>query len=214
VDLIRERGRITTADLAAAGYEHPPRAIADVREAGIPIRKTMGVNPETGKRMAIYTFGDPADIRAGRFGGRLVLPKKLKSELATRDGVRCSICAHPYELNDLTIDHRVPYRIGGEPRDHAGFMLVCRACQRAKSWCCEHCPNWASADAAVCASCAWAYPAKHEHVATVPQRQVIVTFRGDEEMRLIEEMERRASSHDSTLADYIKTQLKTGLAPF
>lgn len=208
VEIIRDRGVVTTADVAAAGYEHAPRALADVREAGIPLVKVMVTNPDTGKRMASYTFGDPDQVLAGRFGGRVALPKRLKYVLAARDGVRCAICLHSYDLSNLTVDHRVPYRVGGDSSESADFMLLCRGCQRLKSWACEHCPNWSTADASVCRTCSWASPTEYDHVATIRQRQAVVTFQGDAELRVLEDVARDAAAQDLAIPDYIKARLK------
>ena len=37
LDYLVKHGSITTDDIKALGYEHPPRAIRDVREQGIPL---------------------------------------------------------------------------------------------------------------------------------------------------------------------------------
>ncbi len=54
IDHILKHGRITTEELKDLyGYHHPPRAIRDVRERGIPIA-TFFVTGADGKRIAAY----------------------------------------------------------------------------------------------------------------------------------------------------------------
>ncbi|MEK6798856.1 MAG: HNH endonuclease [Planctomycetota bacterium] len=144
VDHILKHGHVTTEDLKDTyGYDHPPRAVRDVREQGIPIEtyKTVGKH---GRQIAAYRFADPASIRGARHAGRRVLSKKLKDELTARHGSRCAICLCDYEHRYLQIDHRVPYEVAGDEEgepDPAQFMLICGSCNRAKSWSCEHCRN-------------------------------------------------------------------------
>ena len=64
-----DKGRVSTDEIQAMGYNHPPRAIADIRDLGVPIVMTMTTSEKTEKRMAVYTFGKPEDIREGRIGG-------------------------------------------------------------------------------------------------------------------------------------------------
>ena len=69
IDHILEYGQITTEDLKALyGYNHPPRAIRDVREQGIPIT-TFRVTGSDGRKIAAYKFGDPSEIRATKLSG-------------------------------------------------------------------------------------------------------------------------------------------------
>ena len=41
VQIMLEKGSVTTDDLSRLGYNHPPRAIGDVRDAGIPVVSEM-----------------------------------------------------------------------------------------------------------------------------------------------------------------------------
>jgi len=53
---ILEYGQITTEELKDTyGYNHPPRAIRDVREQGIPI-KTFRVTGSDGRKIAAYKY--------------------------------------------------------------------------------------------------------------------------------------------------------------
>ena len=56
-------------------------------------------------------------------------------------------------------------------------MLICGSCNRAKSWSCEHCPNWLKRhEPAVCKSCYWASPEGYNHIATQELRRLDVTW--------------------------------------
>ena len=111
--VLLDKGEISTDELTDLGYEHPPRAVGDVRDAGIPITTTMRTSPRTGRRMAVYAFGNPADIQGDRIGGRSALPKAFKRALVERYGSIDCITGAFYE-RVLQIDHRVPYRIAGD----------------------------------------------------------------------------------------------------
>lgn len=74
---ILEHGYITSQELKDVyGYNHPPRAIRDVREHGIPI-VTYRVTGTDGRKIAAYKFGDPEDAgkSPSKAAGRTVFPK-------------------------------------------------------------------------------------------------------------------------------------------
>ena len=74
IDHILEHGQITTEELKDTyGYNHPPRAIRDVREQGIPV-KTFRVTGSDGRKIAAYKFGDPSEVRATQLSGRTAFP--------------------------------------------------------------------------------------------------------------------------------------------
>jgi len=62
--------------------------------------------------------------------------------------------------NLLQVDHRIPYEIAGEQdeQDVEIYMLLSPSANRAKSWTCEHCENWATKSPDFCVKCFWAYP--------------------------------------------------------
>lgn len=69
IDHILEHGHITTEDLEKQyGYNHPPRAARDVREAGIPL-ETFALKSSENKTIAAYRFGDLSKIRKERAAG-------------------------------------------------------------------------------------------------------------------------------------------------
>jgi len=184
VNLILERGHCTTEDLAALGYEHPPRAARDVRELGIPL-VTLKVRGQSGRLVAAYTL--PPSLPSARpqpGSGRRAIPKRLKQALLVRDGARCAVCGLTYEAQHLQADHRVPYQVRPDSGRAAvapdRLMLLCGSCQRSKSWSCEHCPNWVTRDAETCLRCYWGSPDNHFHIAIAPARRLDVVWTGDD----------------------------------
>jgi hypothetical protein len=137
VDHIVKHGYITTEELKNLyGYDHPPRAIRDVREQGIPLLTFKVESATTGRKIAAYRFGDPLHFRAGRIGGRAILPKSLKKSLITKFGSRSALTGEKLEPRYLQIDHRIPYEIAGNEADVTNpdaFMLLDAASQRAKN---------------------------------------------------------------------------------
>lgn len=179
-----EKGFVTTADMNALGYDHPPRAIGDVRDAGIPV-VTEKVRTANGKQMARYRLGSAEDIREGRHGGRSVLPKAFKAELVARYGSIDCFTGARLDPRVLQIDHRVPYRVGGDTgladRDASAYMLLDASSQRSKSWSCEQCDNFRRLrDPAICRTCFWAYPEDYQHVAMQQIRRTDVMWQGDD----------------------------------
>lgn len=184
IDHILEHGFVTTEELSERyGYDHPPRAARDVREQGIPL-ETFRVVGTHGRKIGAYRFGEPAEVKGGKLGGRKTWPKNFKETLVELYGPRCSICFTQYEHRYLQIDHRVPFEVAGNPAGEpapAEFMLVCGSCNRAKSWSCEHCKNWTTdRSIEVCQSCYWAAPENYAHVALRLIRRLDVVWTGDQ----------------------------------
>ena len=114
IDHILEYGQITTEELKDIyGYNHPPRAIRDVREQGIPII-TFRVTGSDGRRIAAYKFGDPSEVRAAKLSGRTAFSSKLKDTLVDKFGERCNIYLEDFPIRELQIDHRIPFEIAGD----------------------------------------------------------------------------------------------------
>lgn len=181
-----DKGSISTDDIQEMGYNHPPRAIGDVRDAGIPIITGSAISAQTGKRMAVYSFGKEADIQNGRIGGRSAFPKSFKRRLIEFYGKIDCITGAETDERALQIDHRVPYRIAGDQglsdHDITKYMLLDASSQRSKSWSCEHCPNMEPQErrSHVCETCFWASPEKFMHVATLEMRRAEVVWQGEE----------------------------------
>ncbi len=181
---ILEHGYITSEELKNKyGYNHPPRAIRDVREYGIPI-VTYRVTSTDGKSIAAYKFGAPTDTKnnLSKIAGRTILSKALKQALIEKYGSKCFIYLETMDESILQVDHRVPYEIGGEhdENDIDYYMLLSPSANRAKSWTCEHCENWKRKDSSFCLRCFWANPENYEHVAGKYEKIISIVFTGDE----------------------------------
>ncbi len=205
--VLLDKGTISTDELQEMGYNHPPRAVGDVRDAGIPIVTGSVTSEKTGRRMAIYSFGDPSQIQEGRIGGRSAFPKAFKAELIARYGSRDSITGAELDERVLQIDHRIPYRIAGDAslEEHRvqDYMLLDASSQRAKSWSCENCPNMKARDPKVCRTCYWAYPEQYQHVATQQIRRTDIAWQGPD-VGVHERLEAIARKGDKTVAELLK----------
>lgn len=212
IDYILKHGSVTTEQLKELGYEHPPRAASDVKDLGIPL-ETVRIKGTSGRSIAAYRFGDvkKVDYSISKVSGRKALPKALKKALIAKYGSKCFIYMQPMEERLLQIDHRVPYAIGGEQDTNNPdcFMLLSPSANRAKSWTCEHCPNWEKKDSDFCVKCFWAHPENYTHIAGREQRQIVITFTGNE----IEDYNRLVSlvgleNAEATIKDIIAKHVK------
>jgi len=214
VDHILKHGFITTEELEKTyGYSHPPRAARDVREQGIPL-ETFRVKSSDGRSIAAYRFGDSSQIREGRLGGRKVFPKEFKGNLYEESSGRCAICAGKFEERYLQVDHRIPYEVAGDEspleRDAQDYMLLCASCNRAKSWSCEHCPNWVAKSPNVCTRCYWAFPQGHSHIALREVRRTDILW-DEDEIQVYEQLKRAAQESEFPIPEYVKKVIKNHL---
>jgi hypothetical protein len=211
IDHILKYGIITTDDLSSTyRYDHPPRAIGDVRENGIPIITHSVTSKKTGRKIGAYTFGDPKSAIGGRIGGRRAFSKQFKKVLVERYGAREAFTGENLEERYLQIDHRIPYAIAGDGSSHEveDYMLIDASSQRAKSWSCEHCPNLTgNRDIAVCRICFWAYPNDYKHVATQMKRRLALEWSGNEVIHH-DSAEVASKKLGILLQDYIKKLLR------
>ena len=210
IDHILKHGQITTEDLKEIyGYNHPPRAIRDVREQGIPLEMSR-VTGSDGRRIAAYRFGDPSKARPD-LSGRTVLSSKLKAALVEEHGARCNIYLEAFSERDLQIDHRVPFEIAGDDksltRDVNEYMLLCASANRAKSWSCKHCENWKLRDANICKSCYWAYPESYTHVAMQEIRRLDIIW-ADGEIAQYNQLRQQAKSEQEEAPEFVKRVLR------
>ena len=187
IDHILEHGIITNEELNDLyGYDHPPRAIRDVRENGIPLITHSVTSSKTGRRMGAYTFDDVSKIKRGRIGGRKAFSKKFKQELIELYGSRDAFTGEPLDERYLQIDHRIPYEVigdtnGGAPLDLKEFMLLDASSNRAKSWSCEQCDNLIRKhNPEICRRCFWASPEDYDHIAETQSRRTEVVWTGEE----------------------------------
>lgn len=214
VEHILENGFITTLDLSELGYEHPPRAAADVRDRGIPletVRKTID-----GKQVGHYRFPDDLDQLDQTSIGRIAISKKFRNEILDHYGEIDIFTRAVTSPREIQIDHRIPYRISGDPKQPfrvADFMPVSAAMNRAKSWECEACPNWEERLVEVCSSCYWAIPDRsYEHVATVPIRRLDIIWQGEREVIEFDYLLSWSQQDNLEVADLIKKLVADGLA--
>jgi hypothetical protein len=183
INHILKYGCITTEELSDTyGYDHPPRAIRDVRENGIPLETYSVTSNKTGRSIGAYRFGDPSQIVNGRIGGRQAFSKGFKEALIERYGSRSNLTGEYIEARYLQIDHRIPYQVGGDSGDTIeDFMLLDASAQRAKSWSCEHCQNFTALhNPEICRACFWAYPENYQHVAMRQERRLDISWTGNE----------------------------------
>lgn len=211
IEHILKHGFITTEELEKKyGYNHPPRAARDVREAGIPL-ETFRVKDTEGRTIAAYRFGDLNQVRKGRLQGRQTFPKQLKDALYEIQKGKCAICAGKFESRYLQVDHRVPYEVAGEAQGELNpehFMLVCGSCNRAKSWSCEHCENGLKEKSpSVCLKCYWANPENYVHIALREIRRADIVWEEDE-VQVYEKLKRQAEENSSQLPEFVKKVIK------
>ena len=208
IEHILKYGQITTEELKEKyGYNHPPRAVRDVREHGVPV-ETFRVTGSDGRKIAAYRFGDIDKARAGKLKGRTVLSKKLKEALLSKYGSRCCIYREELAEQELQIDHRVPFEISGdetkEKLNPDDFMLLSGSANRAKSWCCEHCENWLNLrKRQICTDCYWAYPEKYSHIAMRQIRRVDLLWQGDATEEY-EQLKEKAAAAAKEMPEFIK----------
>lgn len=208
IEEILAKGSVTTERLKAMGYHHPPRAAADVRELGIPLITTRVMDAE-GRKVAAYAFADPGDVKGGLLDGRKTFSKELKQALIADKGAGCAVCNEKYADRYLQIDHRVPYRVGGDDADMdpQHFQLLCGSCNRAKSWSCENCTNYTTRDKAACNGCYWASPTAYEHVALEQERRLTLVWSGTE-LEAFDLLAQRADEAGEPLEVWIKKPVR------
>ena len=213
VEHILENGFITTLDLSKLGYEHPPRAAADVRDRGIPletVRKTID-----GKQVGHYRFPDDLSQLDQSSIGRIAISKNFRNEVLDYYGEIDIFTRTAMSPREIQIDHRIPYRISGDPIQPfhvTDFMPVSAAMNRAKSWECEACPNWEERVAEICSSCYWAIPDRlYEHVATVPVRRLDIIWQGKKEVTEFNHLVQTSVEEGVELSVLIKRMIIQGL---
>jgi hypothetical protein len=209
VEHILKHGSITTEDLENYGYKHPPRAVRDVREQGLPLEMSWTKN-KGGRKIAEYRFARLGDILHGKLGGRRVYSKEFRAKVCQQSGRKCAICGAVFELRYLQLDHRVPYEVGGESAGEKAdeFMAVCGSCNRAKSWSCEHCENWRQKkDPKTCRSCYWASPERYTHVAMRDIRRLDIAWQGSE-VAEYDKIALNAIQQKAPIPEFVKRALK------
>lgn len=215
IDHLLKHGFITTQELRDKyGYNHPPRAMRDVKENGIPI-EMFRVDGEDGRKIAAYRFGNVSKARFGRLIGRTAFTKELKQALIHEHGAKCAVYLEKFDQRELQIDHRIPFEVAGDsskrdfrPED---FMLLCGSANRAKSWACEHCANWLDQkDANICRACYWAYPEDYIHIAMRPARRLDIMWTGAE-VEVYERLKKKTEELQLEMPAYVKKVIERNL---
>lgn len=200
---------MSTYDIEQRGQAHAPSAVRDLKDRGVAVTR-VGYIEVGGKRRGLYQL-DPDGSRSG-LSGRTQISKRFKDELLAYYGCRCRICTKEFVSRALQPDHRVPQRIGGDEPDRErrveNYMPLCGPDNRAKSYECEHCPNWLVMDPDVCLSCYWAYPEDYQHVAMRPERRMTLVFQGDEEVSLHDAVIRKTGETGTSPIDFIRDLLQ------
>jgi hypothetical protein len=208
IDHIIKYGFITTEDLEKKyGYNHPPRAARDVREAGIPLETFSVKSKSSNRSIAAYRFGDITVLQTDRIKGRVSVPKDFKKKLYESAKGKCFICNGEFEERYLQVDHRVPYQVAGdinEDRRLENYMLLCGSCNRAKSWSCEHCENWKEQKKpALCMECYWGSPEHYNHIALKEIRRLDIQW-SDAEVKYYDAIKIIAEQNHVELPDFVK----------
>lgn len=214
LELILREGSVSTYKLGQLGYDQPPRAAQDLKEAGVRLKVTYGKHPKTGSRMAIYSLADENEDPRATARGRRAFPKALRKAVLDAFQNRCSVCSEEYDPTVLQLDHRIPYIVGGDPKEFhvKDFQPLCASHQRSKSWVCEHCPNREDKVTKVCMSCYWAIPdGDYTHIATVAERRVDVTWKGDQDRKTYRRLRSLAAKEGKSVPEVIKNLIKTAL---
>jgi hypothetical protein len=204
LDAIVAKGVTTSEEIKKAGYDHPPRAVRDVRELGISLITTR-VKDSRGRSIGAYALGKQK-ASSGK-AGRDALPKKTRDAFIKTGGSRCRMCGS--ETN-LQLDHKIPYEVAGESQGFKAkaFQVLCGSCNRKKSWSCEHCENWISLKSEeTCGTCYWAGSEVYSHVAMQRERREELVWIGaavDE----FDALQRGAKAAGLRLAEYIKHRAK------
>jgi hypothetical protein len=210
INHLLEHGQISTEELKNTyGYNHPPCAIRDVREIGIPI-ETFTITGSDGRKIAAYRFGNISKKGLQLSQGRTHLSEQLKTWLIEKYGCRCFLYGEPMPRRELQTDHRIPYTVAGdaETQEAEDFMLLCGSANRAKSWACEHCENGNThKDKIICQSCYWAYPEEYSHIAMRPIRRLDILWQ-EEEVAQFDALKHQAEQADETLPNFVKAVLR------
>lgn len=206
LDKLINQGFITSQELRDEGYIHGARAIGDVRDNGIPL-VTLETKSEDGRSIARYELGPVSEIKRNKLGGRKAFPASLKRALIDRDGPLCAISEQELPVDQLQVDHRIPFYLTGDistARDPADFMLLSRSMQRSKSWACENCRNLkAIFDVKICSTCYWAFPNAYEHIAMKEERRVDIVFTNGE-VRIVDKLKNVAQNDGVSIQEIIK----------
>lgn len=214
LEIILREGSVSTYKLGELGYDQPPRAAMDLKDAGVKLITSYGKHPKSGARMAIYSLADENAEVQGSGKGRRAFPKALRKKVLDRFINKCSLCGEEYDPAVLQLDHRIPYIVAGDPKefDPDDFQPLCASHQRSKSWACEHCQNREAKEINVCRSCYWAFPdSDYTHIATITERRTDVTWKGNKDGETYRRLRLLATRQGISIPEVIKSLVKTTL---
>lgn len=199
LEIMLERGAVTTRALQEEyGLDHPPRAIRDLKDAGVLVGSRRV--KDSGKTISEYFLEVGAAPSEGG-APRNPIRKIDKDRIVEEFGGRCAICGTASKW--LQLDHRVPFAIAGDPPEwnSATAMPLCPSDNRAKSWACEHCENWTTRDLNLCQSCMWCHPENYDHVSMTPERRLVVTAHDEAGVETLRWLETHASEQNREPSD-------------
>lgn len=212
LEIILRSGSVTTEELEAVGYRDAASAARDVRDTGIPLI-TGKARSKTGGRTARYTLGKAKDIIDGRFNGRTIIPKSVKEKVLAHYGCVDWLTGAAMPRTALTVDHRVPFRVLGDPKKPdwriEELMPLDKSSQRSKSWACEACENYRIRDPDICRECFWAFPETYEHIAMEPLRRTDMVWRNSD-VELHDRMKARAEAEGITMPEMLLRLARKG----
>jgi len=111
IDHILKHGHITTEELKEKyGYNHPPRAVRDAREHGIPL-ETFRVTGSDGRKIAAYRFGDVSKKRFRKLSGRTGLTRLVVTVKASNK-IQMISCCFPVLQIVQSLGHANTAKIG------------------------------------------------------------------------------------------------------
>ena len=203
-----EKGEMTTKELEESGYGHPPRVRMDLQDIGIEIGTHYDTpNPQSGNRMGTYYLISPTPGEITK--KRRPPPKSFKKKLVTKHKNLCAITQYVFPENELQMDHRIPFLVGGDPDSYKldDWMPLSGSAQMLKKKACDDCENSSAKDVKICGTCYWAFPESYTHVATIPQIVATMVFRGDDEVKLFEKISDIAKNNNRSDNEIIKSIL-------
>jgi hypothetical protein len=126
-------------------------------------------------------------------------------------GAKCFIYNELLDEDELQIDHRVPFEVGGDfvgEQEPEYYMLLSPSANRLKSWTCGKCENWnCEKNVEICLTCYWAYPENYMHIAMTQIRRLDIVWRGDE-VSVYEYLKKQAQNENTEIQDIVKKLLE------
>lgn len=199
LNIMLERGAVTTKVLQEEyGLDHPPRAIRDLKDAGVLVGSRRV--KDSGKTISEYFLEDASATGPGG-APRNPIKKADKDRIIAEFDGKCAMCGT--RTSRLQLDHRIPFAIAGDPPEwtSATAMPLCPSDNRAKSWACEHCANWVNRDPDVCLGCMWCRPEDYDHISMFPERRLVVTAHSETDVETLRWIEAHAAEEERSTSD-------------